>query len=283
MMKSLQEILSFYKYRGINWITRVGKPVIFPEERAIAFENFYSRSGNAYEGICQELTFQAFVDIKKYHPNLYDESRLYRVVGGDPVFFSRPPSELIDRFGNVIQTSPRTIRGQHVFLAVTETPVLKQGETMAGQQATDALIKANAYIFDPSFQMFQPLAESGYLIEQIFAPGAKIGLKTGAEIFTNTNRLSSNAIIGMSNDDVIIGMNAYFTGEYPSEDYTIDIQLITPMTRNPIILSVFGTEIAYLVKYIKDLGILLAHSNREWKTAVKGAGLKSYDTGLEYW
>ena len=282
LLKNLKEILPFYKYRGINWITRVGKPVIFPKEKAIVFENFYSSTGNTYEGVCQELTFQAFLDIKKYYGALYDELRLYRVVGGDPAFFSRPPTELVDRFGKTVQTSPRSIRGQHVFLAITESPVLNYGETMIGQRATDMLLKANAYIFGPSFHTLQPLAESGYLVEQIWAPGSKLGIKTNAEIFTDSNILTSNAIIGMSND-VIIGLNAYFTGEYPSADYNIEIRLITPMARDPIIVSVFSSEIRYLVKYIKDLDILLAHSQREWKTAAVGTDLEIYNTKLEYW
>jgi len=282
LIKSLNEILSFYRYRGINWISRVGKPVIFPKERAIIFENFFSAEGNAYEGVCQELTFQAFLDIKKYHKDLYDDIRLYRVTGGAPTFFSSPPMEIVDRFGTVIQSTPRAIRGRHIFLAITDIPILNYGETLMSQQAYDALIKANAYIFDPSFRSFQPLNESGYLIDQVWAPGCKLGVKTGAEIFSNHHILSSNSIIGMSNG-VIISLNAYFTEKYPSKEYTIELQLITPMSREPMIVALFGDEITYLVKYLKDLDILLIHSNMEWKTATEGSDLKAYGKQAEYW
>ena len=282
LLKNLRETLTYYKYRGINWITRVGKPVIFPNEKSIVFENFYSSDGNMHEGVCQELAYQAFLDIKKYHSDLYNELKLYRVVGGDPAFFSRPPTELVDRFGNVVQTSPRTIRGQHVFLAITDSPILKYGETMSGQQAYDLLQSANAYIFDPSFQVLQPLKESGYLVEQIWAPGCQLGIKTGSEIFFDSHVLSSNSIIGISNG-VIIGLNAYFTGEYPSSDYNIEIRLITPMAQDPIIVSVFSSEIVYLVKYLKDLDILLVHSQREWKTATVGTDLNAHRSQIEYW
>jgi len=282
LIKTLKELLSLYRYRGINWVTRIGKPIIFPKERAVVFENFYSSDGKAYEGVCQELTYQAFLDIKKYHKNLYDDLRLYRATGGDPTFFSSPPTEIVDRYGTVIQSSPRAIRGQHVFLVITDTPVLNYGETLVGRQAQEMLLKANAYVFDPSFEAFVPLSESGYLIEQIWSPGCKLSVKTGAEIFLDGHVLSSTAIIGMSNG-VVISLNAYFTGQYPSNDYTIEICLITPMSRDPIIVPIFSNEIAYLVKYLKDLDMLLVHSNREWRTAAEGSDLKLYGTKTEYW
>jgi len=94
LIKSLNEILSFYRYRGLNWISRVGKPVIFPKERAIVFENFYAVKGNVYEGVCQQLTFQAFLDIKKYHKDLYDDIRLYRVTAATRLFSAALPWKL---------------------------------------------------------------------------------------------------------------------------------------------------------------------------------------------
>ena len=282
LIKSLNEIITLYKYRGINWIPRTGKPILFPKEKTIVFENFYSADGKAYEGVCQELTYQAFLDIKKYHSYLYDDLRLYRVTGGDPNFFSTPVTEIVNRFGNVSQIFPHSIRGQHVFLAVTDTPMLNYGETLTGQQAFDALLKANAYIFDPSFQVFHPLSEAGYLIEQIWSPGCKLSNKTNAEVFIEGNILTTNAIIGIS-QGIIIGLNAYFTGQYPSEDYNIEIRLITPMAREPIVISVFNKEIKHLVKYLKDLDMLLAHADLGWKTGIVGLDLKSYGTKTEYW
>ncbi|OQA91931.1 MAG: hypothetical protein BWY26_00618 [Elusimicrobia bacterium ADurb.Bin231] len=282
LIKSLQEIIKYYKYRGINWITRVGRPIVFPERKAIVFNNFYSNEGFSCEGVCQELTHQAFNDIIKYHPELYKELRIYRVSGGDPAFFSTPPFSIVDRYGNIIRTSPRAVRGQHIFLAITDKQILKRGDWQTGHQVTESLLDANAYIFDPSFGVFQPFSESGYIVENIWAPGFKVSVKTGAEVFIDAEFSSPNAIIGMTNG-ILIGLNAYLNAKSDSVSLVnIEIRIITPMTRSPIVFPIFDKELVYLVKYLKDLDILIAHSQREWKFPISGGEYSKYDKMIEY-
>lgn len=182
VVETLNEIKDRFNYRGLEWVTRLGRPILFIREKILAISDFYSNDGQAYKGVCNELVAQAYRDILSTHGNLHQDGRIYRVSGGDPIYFGGE---------------------DHTFLAITEKPICDKGKTLE-QDVKESLLDGKAIIFDPSFQRVVHFEGSGYSAKRIWAPESRTSHKEGAAIFGNHVYGRANQIIGKSGAIIVI-------------------------------------------------------------------------------
>ena len=283
LIQKLERLSLRYSYRGLDWVTRLGPPITFTAQRTIVFDHFFSEPDQR-NGLCNHLMAQAFLEIKN-HPgtygNLYNEGRIYRVQGQDPVYFSLPPTD-VPRPDNSDRTKlPRRSRGKHLFLAITDKKVIDKGETLSGEASKQALLDGNAVIFDPSFKTVELLAESEYLIDTIWAPGFQVSHPTRAAIFENTKHNSPKLVIGKSGG-LVFTFNTYFL-EGTSKSYRVDLGYLSPGVESDFRIPLDNRTLDYAAKHVEGLETLLSHMRRITRRSVSGKDLEQYQKSINVW
>ncbi len=282
--KKLEKLARKYTYRGLEWVSRLKQPITFPESKTIVFDDFYSHSGHAYNGVCNELMVQAFIDINKDHRTfgaLYTEGRIYRVKGGDPLFFSLPPTETRDQYGNIISSLPRRSRGDHLFLAITNKRIAENNSKLSGEDARAALLDGNAIIFDPSFGIVEKLSESDYLINTIWSPGYETAHAAKSAVFNNGNFGQPSHVLGISGG-LIFSLDVQYA-QTNERLYSVGLRMIAPGFENGALLPLDSSTLDYAAKHFEGLAVFLKHMRDVCKKSVQGTELEQYKNSVIIW
>ncbi|HIG98545.1 TPA: hypothetical protein HA231_03940 [Candidatus Woesearchaeota archaeon] len=284
LVERLEKIAPRYTYRGLDWVTRIGSPITFPGQRAIVLDGFYSEKGHDRTGICNELMLQAYLDITndKRFGRLYDEGRLYRVKGGDPVYFSMPPARMTNNETKVVTNVPRQNAGAHLFLAVTDKRVVPHGQSLSGKDATQALLDGNAVVFDPSFRVVEPMKKSEYLVEEIWAPGCRVTHSKKAAVFENSTRTSAKQVVGISGGLILI-MVAYYPSE-DSNDPEFWVDFMAPLKQRGApnnIINLYDNNLDYAAKSVEGLDKFLSHMRNACRESIPGNDMARYKLHIE--
>ncbi|MBI2572707.1 hypothetical protein HYV86_02515 [Candidatus Woesearchaeota archaeon] len=282
LIKSLEEKVKNYTYRGLDWVTRLEGPLLFPKQRVIVLPDFYSKQGYAHTGVCNELMVQSFIDLSKEFPDLYSQGRIFRVKGADPVFFGLPSTTCRDSNGGVIGNLSQRSRGAHLFLAITNRRIMDNGKNLQGTQAKQALMYGNAILFDPSFGIVERVAESEYLIDEIWAPGFKSTSSANSAIFDNGHFGSPKQIVGISGG-LVVSINLYYVEPNTTQNYTVTISYMTPGVDINHDVNIYARHLDYTAKHIEGLDVFLKHMRMICKTASFGDDLAKHQMSVTIW